>query len=847
MILRLIIAAMFFVTIGADACAAPLTGALFGAAFATSFLGSIVSLVFTTGAMVGGSLLMNAIKGKPKATTAAAETATPPGIQFDVQMGDDSPIGFTVGTAATSGTRKYIGTWGTDSGTPNAYLTDVIQIGDLPAPGELGLWVNDTYCTIEWDAEPTPQGYPITEFRVNGRDHAWVHYRDGTQTEADPFLLATFGNHPEMPFKPTMVGRGTPFFIFTALLNRDLFKGSFSYLAEPPETPWYDVRKDTTAGGDGPHRWNVPSTWEPTSNNAVIIYNIVRGVYYGDEWVYGGQNLPAVRLPADNFMAAMNQCDAERELEDGDTEPQYRCGMEIRGDMEPLTAIGELLKGCSGRMAEVGGIFKLLVGAPGSAVYAFTDADILVTRGQSLAPFPTFDDTHNAFEATYPEPEERWAAKDAPARYSETLEAIDGRRLVAPSVNFTAVPFGIQVQQLLREMADEARRFRGHSFHLPPDAYPLEPLDLVAYSSVHNGYLNKKFIVRKIVGERTSNQLVLLKEISPTDFGLPPDQQMPVPTGPVTLPRPPAQPMIGWQAVPTTIKDGDGVNRRPSIQIQFDGNQDDVRAVRVQLRLAGNPALVFDGELPYGSPAVGIRFVVLNAVLLPATAYEARGIFVPYSGRETTWSAWLPVTTPDVRLSSGELEGGIKDYVTRQLPALIRQINFATQRIAQLAADQDAQNEMLNRAVRTLLSSDGVTISETVQIALGVDGKLAGAVFNTIDNNGFITGTYHYNDGTSAAFTIVATDFYIAAPGVNGGEPKPLFTIGTSGGEANAVLHGNFIGDGMIKAHHIEVDSIFAISAELGDAQVRGRMTGGPGGLLELDFTTGGQTGYRVV
>ena len=841
MVARLFITFLLLAASARATSAEPITISLFGAAFASTFLGSVVTFIFTAAAAVGASLLLNAVKPKPKAST---DAATQPGIQFDVQMGDDVPIGFTVGTTATAGTRKYIGTWGQDGSTPNAYLTDVIQIGDLPAPGELGLWVNEQYCTIEWDAAATPQGYPVTEFRVNGRDHLWVLYRDGTQTVADPFLLSKFAGHPDRPWKATMIGRGCPYFVVTALFNRELFpSGNFNYLAEPPETPWYDVRKDSTAGGDGAHRWDDPATWEPTSNNAVIIYNLVRGVYYGDEWVYGGQDLAAFRLPADNFMAAMNECDADRELDGGGTEPQYRCGMEVRGDMEPLTVISELLKASSGRMAEVGGIFKLLVGAPGTAVYAFTDGDILVTRGQSLTPFPTIDDTHNGLEATYPEPEERWAAKDAPARYSDDLEAADAGRRLVTGVHFVAVPFAVQVQQLMRAMVEEARRFRIHSFHLPPDAYPLEPLDAVAYTSVRNSYLNKKFLVIKIVGERTSNQLVLLKEINPADYGLPPDQQVPVSTGGISVVRPPAQPMVGWQAAPIAMKDAEGINRRPSIQIQFDGNQDDVRAVRVQVRLAGDPALVFDGELPYGAPAIGIRYVALNGQFLPATAYEARGIFVPYSGRETTWSAWLAVTTPDVRLSSGDLEEGIKDFVTRQIPAQLRQLNFATQRIAQLAAEQDAQNEILNRSVRTLLSVDGVTVSETVQVALGVNGKLTGAVFNTIDNDGFITGTYHYNDGTEAPFTIVATDFYLAAPGINGGEPVPVFKIGTSGGEANVVLHGNIVGDGSIKFYHIDVETLSAISADIGTV-IAGELTDPTGNVMKIDLSNGQIIGY---
>ena len=278
MICRLVIAMCLVLATGGPARAEPITIALFGAAFASTLAGAVVTFLFTAVALTGASLLVDAIKPKPKSTS---DTGTPPGIQFDVQMGDDAPIGFTVGTTATAGTRKYIGTWGQDGSTPNAYLTDVIQVGDLPAPGEPGLWVNGQYCTIEWDGDPAPQGYPVTEFRKNGRDYLWVKFNDGTQTEADPFLIQKFAGHAERPYKATMIGRGCPYLIITALFNRDLFTGgNMTYLVEPPETPWYDVRSDDTAGGDGDHRWNDPSTWEPTSNPAVIAYNIIRGVYY---------------------------------------------------------------------------------------------------------------------------------------------------------------------------------------------------------------------------------------------------------------------------------------------------------------------------------------------------------------------------------------------------------------------------------------------------------------------------------------------------------------------------------------------------------------------------------------
>ena len=870
MICRLVIAMCLVLATGGPARAEPITIALFGAAFASTLAGAVVTFLFTAVALTGASLLVDAIKPKPKSTS---DTGTPPGIQFDVQMGDDAPIGFTVGTTATAGTRKYIGTWGQDGSTPNAYLSDVIQIGDLPAPGEPGLWINGQECTIEWGAAPTLQGYPVTEFRVNGRDHVWVLYRDGTQTTYDDFLFGKFGGHAERPYKATMIGRGCPYLVITTLFNRELFSGgNMSYLVEPPETPWYDIRLDDTAGGDGDHRWDDPSTWEPTSNPAVIIYNIVRGVYYGDEWVYGGQNLAAFRLPADNVMAAANECDADRELEGGGTEPQFRCGMEIRGDMEPLTVIAELLKACSGRIAEVGGIFKLLVGVPGSAVYAFTDDDILVTRGQSLTPFPTLDNTHNGIEATHPEPADMWATKDAPARYSSELEAADGNRRLVTGVHFPAVPFGVQVQQHMRTMNEEDRRFRMHSHHLPPDAYPLEPLDVLAWTSVRNSYLNKKFLVLRIVGERTSNQMVLLKEINPADYSFPPGTALPTSSGHISIVRPPAQPMVGWQAAPAIIKDADGINRRPSIQLQFDGNQDDIRAVRAQVRLAGAATVIFDGELPYGPPAAGLKFVTLNGTFLPATPYEARGILVPYSGRETSWSGWIAVVTPNVRLSSIDFEDGLKDLVTEHFGRTTDQINSVLQLISAVVAQQAGTNQndkkiIVERLVATagrlgasiaevktvavnnetalaeykiattaLIDEHSASIEQTSTAVAGIDAKLAAAWALKLNVDGYISGIEAINDGTTSAFVFMADIFKVVFPGLT---PKDVFQIALVDGEPQAVLRANLLGDGMVTARTIRVESLFAISSHFGEATVTGKLTGGPGGKLIQDFTLG--------
>lgn len=701
----------------------PITTAIFGAAFAATFVGQVVTFVISTAISIGLSLLARALQKKPPG-------ARDPGIQFDVEIGDDSPIGFVVGQSATAGTRKYIGTWGNAGKTPNAYLTDVIQVGDLPAPGQPGLWVNGKKGTILWGETPLEQGYPVEEFRVEGKDHLWVLYRDGTETTVDSFLLAKFGSVTDREWQSDMIGRGCPHLILTALVNRELFPGQMQWLAEPPPTAWYDLRKDDTAGGAGAHRWDDPTTWEPTDNNVVIVYNIARGVYYGDEWVFGGQDLPAFRLPAANWMAGANECDVLIDLAGGGNEKQFRCGMEMRGDMEPLAVIEELLKACNGRFAEVGGIFKILVGAPGAAVYAFTDGDIVVTKGQSLRPFPGLDETHNGIEATYPEPAEMWANKDAPARYSDDFEVADGDRRLITGVNFAAAPFGVQVQRLMKALIEAERHFRIHSFFLPPEAWLLEPgVDVVSWTSVANGYVNKKFLIVTIRGERTRNQFVVLIEIDPADYDwVPATDEQPSSVGFLGPIRPAAQEIVGWAANGILIVHDNG-QKKAGVKIEWDADVDDVIGVRFQVRLKATAALVLDATTDAWEDGEAVTTQNLASI----TVYEARGKYLPGSARQTDWSDWIEFTTPDARVTQAELDAAL-DGLLNQLhseseASLAVRLASLEDRIEALAAVQggaySVTDDQINSIVAVIGQRMGLSEAQivTAQSAIADQGQ----------------------------------------------------------------------------------------------------------------------------
>ncbi|MET3602214.1 phage tail protein, partial [Martelella mangrovi] len=357
----------------------------------------------------------------------------------------------------------------------------------------------------------------------------------------------------------------------------------------------------------------------------------------------------------------------------------------------PLDALEELRLACNALLAEVGGIFKVQVGAPGSAVYAFTDDDIIITKGQSLAPHGTLDDTTNAVEATYPEPAEKWTMKDAPARYDSALELADGNRRLPESFSFEACPYGGQVQRLMQAMLKDARRFRTHQFFLPPDAWPLEPNDVVSWTSARNGYDNKKFLVVGISTTPGVNAAVSLKEIDPSDYDWSAADALPTAVGWLGKIGVPAQVMTGWNVQPATLHDAEGNAWRPTIRVGWAGGLDDVERVWVQVRQAANGDVVFDSDsMRYASP----YYALLQPVFRHNTDYEVRGRYIPISRRPTEWSAWLSVTTPDVATDLDVTLDTVGEDVRKRFEELQADFNLAQMRLADLAASVSLQGSV---------------------------------------------------------------------------------------------------------------------------------------------------------
>ncbi|MBP0439578.1 phage tail protein [Tianweitania sediminis] len=707
-------------------------GGVFSAVSGFIASSAIGAFVLQTAAGIGLNLLAKAIAGKPQEAQFS--------VQGKLQSGGDLPRSFILGFGATAGSLVYVNTWGEENKTPNAYLTQVIALSDLPVSGLAELWVNGEKVTIDWSNGTYEQGFPVLEYRTDEtNNHLWVRFYDGNQAGPDTFLVNRVSS-AERPWGSSRVGRGVAYAVVTAQINEELFSGFPQFKFVLNGVKLYDPSRDSTRGGSGSHRLGTPSTWGGDGDHlpAVQAYNLLLGLTYNAAWFYGLQSVAAARLPVADWIAQINKCRAPIAGPYG-SEPTYRTGGEIQVAAPLADAIEAVLTGAQGRLAEIGGTYKIHVGAPDAPVASIDDGVILSTEPQSFSPFFGLADTINGVAATYPEPAEGWVPKPAPALYRADLEARDGNRRLMADVSLDLVPYPGQVQRLMKSALEEAQRARRHTIVLPPEYGVLEPgVDTIAWTSPRNGYITKHFRVDGVADRANLDVMVDLTEVDPNDYdwNQNTDYRTPV-NGPVGPIRPAPQIIVDWYAEGAVLYDESGIARRAAIKLSWDGEQPDVAAVVFEVRLAATEEVIYRGRTD--NPAAGSILISQN--LLPLTAYGVRGRYEPRSSRPTLWSGWLPVTTPDIRLTDrdvylpGMLEE-IQQHILRMTEFATTGSRAAIERIRQLMLDEENEassnfidRKVIREEVELKIEDTRAFVGESIILAIGPDGVIT-AVLN---------------------------------------------------------------------------------------------------------------------
>ena len=117
-------------------------------------------------------------------------------------------------------------------------------------------------------------------------------------------------------------------------------------------------------------------------------------------------------------------------------------------DQRPADVLEALGLAANMRFVPSGGMLRPVVGVAAAPVLTITDADVVITQGQTFTPFKAMGDSYNALSATYPEPGEKWASKDAPEYVDPDATAADGGQYRPTSLTYSAAPYAAQVQRL---------------------------------------------------------------------------------------------------------------------------------------------------------------------------------------------------------------------------------------------------------------------------------------------------------------------------------------------------------------------------------------------------------------
>lgn len=644
---------------------APIAAALGGGAIATAV------------AQVGVGLAISAVVRAQQGRASSAIVSQIPGIRSETTTaGGVNSQNMILGRYVTAGNLVAPRmSHGEVDDTPNAYRTIIADVSDVPVTGLVAAFVNEVNLNVATVLDGTPHpdyGLSIgpTGFDLY-RDKIWVKFYDGTQTAADPMLLSKYASRDERPWQSDMVLDGVAYAIVTMKFDRDVWQSDPQLRFVVDGIAVYDPRKDTSIGGSGSHRYGDDSTYEFSRNPMVLVYNILRGIQV-DSATRWGLDVAAENLPLSTWAAAMNACDAA----------SYEAGFDVliaRDD--PLDVVDELLKACSGDIADVGGTWYARAGAVQLPVAYITDGDILRDSPQTMDMFPELDSRINTITGSCVAPDAKWTAQAIPERQDADALAQDGMVLAA-DINLPAVTDPVQGQRLTQAWLRDAQKMIRHDITLGPRGLLINPLDAISWTSDLNQYDDKRFEVHsRAIDPLSLSTTFALRERNPDDYDWQAADELPVFAPSEILPVPAAQTVPNFALSPAQVLDGSGQNRRPALRLTWSGDLPDVRTVKYQVRVQGQPGFVAQGN----THDVDGGEAVVRGGILPNTTYEARARLV--TDRPTEWTAWASATTPDIRI-------GGDDIATTYTQALTDAIDGA-----QTSADNAASDvlDILNR------------------------------------------------------------------------------------------------------------------------------------------------------
>lgn len=271
----------------------------------------------------------------------------------------------------------------------------------------------------------------------------------------------------------------------------------------------YDPRKDTTAGGDGPHRANDELTWEWSDNAILCAFDYQR--------FHGFRKLSLNKFDLAHMMDQANVCDEMVSYTDSDGEQQsekrFTCNGSWTFDQSPPKVLERVLSSCGGKAYRRGGkIYLHTASYHGMAELTLTDNDAV---GEVvITPHRELKDRCNLVRASLQDPKKGYQPTDAPVVTNSIYVERDGMELENElQLNFTNS--ATMAQRLMKYHLERNRA--GMRIQFPCKA---KGLLAMAGKTVHvdlpNEGIDKEFIVTDWSFDAKSKKIELvLEEESP--------------------------------------------------------------------------------------------------------------------------------------------------------------------------------------------------------------------------------------------------------------------------------------------------------------------------------------------
>lgn len=630
-----------------------------GVAAGVAMLGPIGVALVEVGVGLALSALGRALAPKPKGQAR-------PGIKSEQTLeGANLSQTLILGKAATScyvvapfyATGKINNYNDTDTDLENAYRWMVLDIADYPINSVTAIWLNgvkfrnpedftgDIMTGLRKANPSTKPKYATTE----RPDLVQMRVYDGRQTAASTHLVNLFSNRSKRPWLSTAVGKGVAYIIIALRVDDDVWQGGEPrVLVEVEGARLYDRSQDSTNGGSGTQRENNEATWVwGRSQNPILqVENLMHGITLEDGSVYG-VGVPWEDLPYNVWQSAKGTCFSQVNGRD-----RYQTGYEVTmatpdaGGDDPFAVIDELLKGCSGALADVGGQFRVRAGPPALPIETITDDDIFIDRDQEQILHEGVTGVYNSVRALFPNAAQQWKTTEGPIRENATYLAEDGEPLFA-ELPLPAVSVRNQVQQLTLEYLKDSRRKRAHTLVMHPKFSGLAPLDVVTWTSTRRNYVTKSFEIQDVaIDPETLYPVWSIKEVDPNDYN-PNTDSDPGDPDPDVLDLEALTGIPDFTVDPFIIKDEKGRNRRPGFRFTWKQNLSGMKWVTIQGRTYNTQVEVVDKTIT--DPKRG------RAVVSEGIASNRRYDFRVKSNK-TKWSPWFTVRADKVRFGRDDIE-----------------------------------------------------------------------------------------------------------------------------------------------------------------------------------------------